>query len=131
MAAPLETAVIIEALGTGVRFATFFVPASLGTLEGAYAAAFTAFGWAASDGLAFSLVRRGRQAVWIGDRAGRPGRHGSLPGERRVGRERGEAGRGEAGAGRLTGPSRDPVEREASLGLPSIATLHQGGGRLR
>jgi glycosyltransferase 2 family protein len=64
--ATAETAVVIEALGTGVRFATFFVPASLGTLEGAYAAAFTAFGWAASDGLAFSLVRRGRQAVWIG-----------------------------------------------------------------
>jgi uncharacterized membrane protein YbhN (UPF0104 family) len=61
-----ETAFIVEALGTGVRFATFFVPASLGTLEGAYAAAFTAFGWAASSGLAFSLVRRGRQAVWIG-----------------------------------------------------------------
>jgi hypothetical protein len=63
--ASLVTATIIEALGTGVRFATFFVPASLGTLEGAYAAAFTALGWAASDGLAFSLVRRGRQAVWI------------------------------------------------------------------
>lgn len=60
------TATIIEGLGTGVRFATFFVPASLGTLEGAIAAAFAALGWAASDGLAFSLVRRGRQAVWIG-----------------------------------------------------------------
>ncbi len=23
------------------------------------------FGWAANEGLAFSLVRRGRQAVWI------------------------------------------------------------------
>jgi len=64
--ASLVTATVIEALGTGVRFATFFVPASLGTLEGAYAAAFAALGWAASDGLAFSLVRRGRQAVWIG-----------------------------------------------------------------
>jgi hypothetical protein len=62
----LLAAIVIEGLGTGVRFATFFVPASLGTLEGAYAAAFTAFGWAAGDGLAFSLVRRGRQAVWIG-----------------------------------------------------------------
>ena len=60
------TATIIEALGTGVRFATFFIPASLGTLEGAYAAAFTAFGWTAGDGLAFSLVRRARQVVWIG-----------------------------------------------------------------
>jgi uncharacterized membrane protein YbhN (UPF0104 family) len=64
--ASLVTATVIEALGTGVRFATFFVPASLGTLEGAYAAAFAALGWAASDGLVFSLVRRGRQAVWIG-----------------------------------------------------------------
>ncbi|HEY7141984.1 MAG TPA: lysylphosphatidylglycerol synthase transmembrane domain-containing protein [Methylomirabilota bacterium] len=62
----LATATVVDALGTGVRFATFFVPASLGTLEGAYAVAFTALGWAASDGLAFSLVRRGRQAVWIG-----------------------------------------------------------------
>jgi uncharacterized membrane protein YbhN (UPF0104 family) len=60
------TATVIEALGTGVRFATFFVPASLGTLEGANAAAFAALGWAASDGLAFSVVRRGRQAAWIG-----------------------------------------------------------------
>lgn len=63
--ATVTMALVLEALGTGVRFATFFVPASIGTLEGAYAAAFTAFGWAASDGLAFSLVRRGRQAVWI------------------------------------------------------------------
>ena len=60
------TATVLEALGSGVRFATFFVPASLGTLEGANAAAFTAFGWAASAGLAFTLVRRARQAVWIG-----------------------------------------------------------------
>jgi uncharacterized membrane protein YbhN (UPF0104 family) len=60
------TATIVEALGTGVRFATFFVPASLGTLEGANAAAFAALGWAAGDGLAFSLVRRGRQLLWIG-----------------------------------------------------------------
>jgi hypothetical protein len=64
--ASVVTAIVIEALGTGVRFATFFVPASLGTLEGANAAAFAALGWAASDGLAFSLVRRGRQAAWIG-----------------------------------------------------------------
>jgi hypothetical protein len=56
---------VLEALGTGVRFATFFIPASLGSLEGANAAAFAAFGWAASAGLAFTLVRRGRQAVWI------------------------------------------------------------------
>jgi len=64
--ASLASATVVEALGTGVRFATFFVPANLGTLEGANAAAFAALGWAASDGLALSLVRRGRQAVWIG-----------------------------------------------------------------
>lgn len=64
--ASLVAATVIEALGTGVRFATFFIPGSLGTLEGANAAAFAALGWAASSGLAFSLVRRGRQAAWIG-----------------------------------------------------------------
>jgi uncharacterized protein (TIRG00374 family) len=64
--ASLATASVIEALGSGVRFATFLVPASLGTLEGANSAAFTAFGWSAGAGLAFTLVRRGRQAVWIG-----------------------------------------------------------------
>src|SRR5262245_21307554 len=63
--ASLVTATVIEALGSGVRFATFFIPANLGTLEGANAAAFAALGWAASDGLAFSFVRRGRQVVWI------------------------------------------------------------------
>jgi uncharacterized membrane protein YbhN (UPF0104 family) len=62
----LPAAMVVEALGSGIRFATFFVPASLGALEGANAGAFTAFGWAASAGLAFTLVRRARQAVWIG-----------------------------------------------------------------
>jgi lysylphosphatidylglycerol synthase-like protein len=62
----LATAMLIEALGSAVRFATFFVPGSLGALEGANAAAFTALGLGAPAGLGFSLVRRGRQAVWIG-----------------------------------------------------------------
>jgi hypothetical protein len=48
-----------------VAFATFFVPGSLGALEGASAAGFTAFGWPASAGLAFTLVRRARQAAWV------------------------------------------------------------------
>jgi uncharacterized membrane protein YbhN (UPF0104 family) len=58
-------AIVIEALWSGVRFVTFFIPASLGTLEGANAAAFRAFAFAASAGLAFTLVRRACQAVWI------------------------------------------------------------------
>jgi uncharacterized protein (TIRG00374 family) len=65
LSASLIAATVLEALGSGVRFATFFVPANLGTLEGANAAAFTTFGWTASAGLTFTLVRRARQAVWI------------------------------------------------------------------
>jgi len=63
--ASLVTATMIEALGSGVRFATFFVPASLGALEGANAVAFEALGLGAAAGLAFSFVRRARQAVWV------------------------------------------------------------------
>jgi glycosyltransferase 2 family protein len=64
--ASLLVATVIEAFGSGVRFATFFVPASLGALDGANAGAFAALGWTASARLAFSVVRRARQAVWIG-----------------------------------------------------------------
>jgi uncharacterized protein (TIRG00374 family) len=42
--ADLVTATVIEALGAGVRFATFLVPASLGAFESANAAAFEAMG---------------------------------------------------------------------------------------
>jgi len=58
-------ATVIEALGAGVRFATFLVPASLGAFEGANAAAFEAMGFGAGAGLAFSFVRRARQLVWV------------------------------------------------------------------
>ena len=61
----LLTATVIEAFGSGVRFASFMVPASLGAFEGANAAAFGALGFGASAGLAFAFVRRARQAVWI------------------------------------------------------------------
>jgi uncharacterized protein (TIRG00374 family) len=64
--ADLATATVIEALGAGVRFATFLVPASLGAFESANAAAFEAMGLGAGAGLAFSFVRRARQLVWIG-----------------------------------------------------------------
>ena len=63
--ASVLTATVIEALGSGVRFATFLVPASLGAFEGANAAAFGALGFGAGAGLAFSLVRRARQIVWV------------------------------------------------------------------
>jgi len=64
--AGVGTATVIETLGSGVRFATFLVPGSLGILEGAYTGIFAALGFGASVGLAFSLVRRARQIVWIG-----------------------------------------------------------------
>lgn len=64
--ASLTTALVIETLGSAVRFATFFVPGSLGALEGANTAAFAALGLGAPAGLAFSLLRRLRQVVWIG-----------------------------------------------------------------
>jgi uncharacterized protein (TIRG00374 family) len=63
--ASLVTATVVEALGSGVRFATFLVPASLGAYEGANAAAFGALGFGAGAGVAFSLVRRARQVVWV------------------------------------------------------------------
>jgi uncharacterized protein (TIRG00374 family) len=61
----LAAATVVDALGSGIRFATFFVPASVGALEGANAAAFAALGFGAGAGLAYSLVRRARQAIWI------------------------------------------------------------------
>jgi uncharacterized protein (TIRG00374 family) len=64
--ASLATALVIETLGSAVRFATFFVPGSLGALEGANTAAFAALGFGGQAGLAFSLLRRLRQVVWIG-----------------------------------------------------------------
>jgi uncharacterized protein (TIRG00374 family) len=63
--ASIAIATVLEALGSAVRFATFLVPASLGPFEAANAAAFGALGFGAGAGLAFSFVRRARQAVWI------------------------------------------------------------------
>lgn len=61
----VAAATVVEALGSGVRFATFMVPANLGPLEAANAAALAGLGFGAGAGLAFSLLRRARQAVWI------------------------------------------------------------------
>jgi uncharacterized protein (TIRG00374 family) len=62
----LLTATVIEAFGTGIRFATFLIPGSLGALEGGYAATFAALGLGSTMGVSFSLVRRIRELVWIG-----------------------------------------------------------------
>ena len=62
----LVTATVIEAFGTGIRFATFMIPGSLGALEGGYVATFAALGLGGTMGVSFSLVRRLRELVWIG-----------------------------------------------------------------
>jgi glycosyltransferase 2 family protein len=62
----LTTALVIEALGAGIAFATFFVPAQVGFAEGGAVATFLALGLDGSVGLTFSLVRRVRDLTWIG-----------------------------------------------------------------
>lgn len=62
----VATATVFETFSSGVRFATFLVPGNLGVLEGANAGIFAALGLGASAGLAFTLVRRARQVIWIG-----------------------------------------------------------------
>ena len=67
LGAPISfsAALLIEAFGSAVRFASFMVPASLGTLEGANAAIFHSLGLGAGLGLTFTLIRRARQLVWV------------------------------------------------------------------
>jgi putative membrane protein len=60
----LTTALVLEAVSSAVRFATFMIPGSLGALEGGNVAIFVAFGLPGAAGLSFSLVRRLREATW-------------------------------------------------------------------
>ena len=62
----LSTATVIEAFGSAVRFATFLIPASLGALEGGYVVTFAALGLGSTTAVSFSLIRRIREAVWVG-----------------------------------------------------------------
>jgi hypothetical protein len=86
--APSRRATIVEALWSGVRFATFFVPASwVRSKERTPRHSRRSATWR-SAGLAFTLVRRASQVVWIAvgvavlltmRPAGRsPGRRGGL-----------------------------------------------------
>jgi uncharacterized protein (TIRG00374 family) len=61
-----STALIIEACGTAVRFVTFFVPGHLGALEGGNVAVFLALGLNPAAGMSAILVRRVREAAWVG-----------------------------------------------------------------
>jgi len=59
------TALVIEAFGTGIAFATFFIPGQVGVAEGGAVASFIALGLSPATGLSFSLVRRVREITWI------------------------------------------------------------------
>jgi uncharacterized protein (TIRG00374 family) len=58
-------ALIIEAFGTGISFATFFLPVQLGVDEGGAVATFLALGLNGATGLSLTLVRRVRELTWI------------------------------------------------------------------
>lgn len=62
--APFGIALIVESFASGVKFASFMVPASLGALEGGYVVFFEAFGLGAAAGLSYVLVRRLREITW-------------------------------------------------------------------
>ena len=59
------TATVIEAFGTAIRFATFFIPASVGVLEGGYVLIFSALGLTPALAISFGLMRRLRELAWI------------------------------------------------------------------
>ena len=64
-AVSLGVALLIEAFGTGISFATFFLPVQIGIDEGGAVATFVALGLNGATGLALVLVRRVREMVWI------------------------------------------------------------------
>jgi hypothetical protein len=62
----LTTALVIDAIDSGIGFATFLVPLRLGVIEAGTVAVFTALGLGAPVGLTVGLVRRVREAAWVG-----------------------------------------------------------------
>lgn len=63
--ASLITALVIEAFGSAIKFASFAIPASLGALEGGQVAIFSALGLGGALGLSYMLIRRLREAVSV------------------------------------------------------------------
>ena len=60
------TAFSIEALSGVAKLAALFVPGSLGVQEGGQVLIFVAFGLGAPLAMTFSLLRRGRELLWVG-----------------------------------------------------------------
>jgi len=65
LAPSVVMALVIEAFGAAIKFASFMIPASLGALEGGHVAIFGALGLGGAMGLSYTLIRRLREAVWI------------------------------------------------------------------
>jgi glycosyltransferase 2 family protein len=61
----LTEAIAIEALASVAKGLAFFIPGSLGVQEGGNVLILALFGFSASLGLTFSLLRRLRELVWI------------------------------------------------------------------
>ncbi len=61
----LRTAISLEALATVIRAAVFFIPSGLGAQEGGNILLFTSFGFSPVLAMAFSIIRRMREAIWI------------------------------------------------------------------
>jgi putative membrane protein len=62
----LPSAVALEALTTVVRAAVFFIPGSLGIQEGGNILLFAAYGYSSVAAMTFSIIRRVREALWVG-----------------------------------------------------------------
>src|SRR5215470_5346400 len=62
----LETAWAAESLAMLLNNLFLFVPARVGTAEGVRTAVFALLGLPASTGVAWGLVRRGRELLWVG-----------------------------------------------------------------
>lgn len=56
---------LLEALIQVLRIVTFFIPSSVGLQEGGIVLIFGEFGFASGPALAFALVRRAREILWI------------------------------------------------------------------
>ena len=62
----LAEAWVIESVAQLVRAGTFFIPASIGAQEGAFLLISAAITGSPELGIAFAVVRRGREIIWVG-----------------------------------------------------------------
>jgi putative membrane protein len=61
----VPTAMTIQALLLGIKAATFFIPANLGAQEAGAVLIFLGLGMSAEAAMAFSLLRRAREILWV------------------------------------------------------------------